>query len=205
MLTNTNTTESLWDWRRQVADLYSGVRAARDPESAWTHWRARRDALFAHHPQTPLDQVAGFTGIPCYPYNSALRFAVSLNPIPDAASEPYAAGADGEVMLRPFARTHGLRTALGGELTLYWITGYGGGVFLPFADATNGSETYGAGRYLLDSIKSADLGTTRTGETILDFNFAYFPSCAYSPRWTCPLPPPANRLAVAVRGGERLK
>jgi hypothetical protein len=80
--------------------------------------------------------------------------------------------------------------------------GYGGGVFLPFADATNGSETYGGGRYLLDTIKGADLGSTADGRVILDFNFSYSPSCAYSPRWVCPLPPPANRLDVAVTAGN---
>ena len=92
----------------------------------------------------------------------------------------------------------------GGELILYWIMGYGGGVFLPFADETNGVETYGGGRYLLDTIKGADLGTAPDGRVILDFNFSYCPSCAYSPRWVCPLPPPANRLRASVRAGERL-
>jgi uncharacterized protein (DUF1684 family) len=104
----------------------------------------------------------------------------------------------------PFARTAGLRQRLGDELTLYWIGGYGGGVFLPFKDATSGRETYGGGRYLLDTIKSADLGTTADGAVILDFNFAYNPSCAYSDRWTCPLAPAANQLPAAVRAGERM-
>jgi hypothetical protein len=88
-------------------------------------------------------------------------------------------------------------------LELYWLTSYGGGLFLPFADATSGTETYGAGRYLLDTVKGADLGQEE-GRLVLDFNFAYFPSCAYDPRWTCPLAPPANRLSVPVRAGERL-
>ena len=94
---------------------------------------------------------------------------------------------------------------MGGEpqaLELYWLEGYGGGLYLPFADATSGDETYGAGRYLLDTIKGADLGLEHD-RLVLDFNFAYNPSCAYDPRWVCPLAPPANRLAVAVRAGER--
>ena len=105
--------------------------------------------------------------------------------------------------MQPFARTCGLQAALGKELTLYWLLGYGGGVFLPFADATSGRETYGAGRYLLDTIKGADLGSTPDGLTVLDFNFAYNPSCVYSPRYLCPLAPPANRLPMPVRAGER--
>ncbi len=90
-----------------------------------------------------------------------------------------------------------------GELDVYWIAVYGGGVFIPFRDATSGSETYGAGRYLLDTIKGADLGGSGD-RLVLDFNYAYHPSCAYDPRWSCPLAPPANRLESAVRVGERL-
>jgi uncharacterized protein (DUF1684 family) len=74
-------------------------------------------------------------------------------------------------------------------------------VFLPFADRTNGNESYAGGRYLLDTIKGADLGRA-DDRVILDFNFAYNPSCAYSDRWTCPLSPPSNRLQSAVGAGE---
>ena len=88
-------------------------------------------------------------------------------------------------------------------LDLYWLDGYGGGVFLSFADATSGTETYGGGRYLLDTVKGADLGE-HDGRLVLDFNFAYNPSCAYDPRWVCPLAPPGNRLAVPVTAGERM-
>jgi uncharacterized protein len=88
------------------------------------------------------------------------------------------------------------------SLDLYWLDGYGGGVYLCFADATSSDETYGAGRYLLDTVKGADLGSER-GRLVLDFNFAYNPSCSYDPSWVCPLTPPGNRLPVAIRGGER--
>ncbi len=56
---------------------------------------------------------------------------------------------------------------------------------------------------LLDTIKSADLGSDGAGRLILDFNFAYYPSCAYSEAWVCPLSLAENRLPVAIRGGER--
>ena len=104
-----------------------------------------------------------------------------------------------------FRRFGAVRFELGGEpqeLALYWLEGYGGGVFLPFADATGRTQTYGGGRYLLDTVKGADLGD-EDGRLVLDFNFAYNPSCAYDPRWVCPLSPPENRLAVEVRAGER--
>jgi uncharacterized protein (DUF1684 family) len=101
-------------------------------------------------------------------------------------------------------RTDGLTQPLGDELTLYWIEGYGAGLFLPFRDATCSVETYGGGRYLLDAIKGADLGATDDGRLILDFNFAYHPSCVHAPDWICPLAPAENHLPNAVRGGERL-
>ena len=78
------------------------------------------------------------------------------------------------------------------------MAGYAGGLFIPFRDATNGTETYGAGRYLVDAAKSADLGgDPAAGTLILDFNFAFQPSCAFDPRWACPLAPPENRLDIA--------
>ncbi len=90
-------------------------------------------------------------------------------------------------------------------LGLFWMAGYAGGLFLPFRDTTNGSSTYGAGRYLLDTAKGADLGTAGAPDRlILDFNYAFQPSCAFDPRWSCPLAPPENRLLVAITGGERL-
>jgi len=197
-------TLELWDWRRQVGALYHAVRAAPEPRAGWELWRATRNTLFAHHPQSPLEAArrTGFSGLDLFPYDPALRFAVALEPV-EAAEERLPAGADGEVALLPFARTAGLQAALGGELTLYWIQAYAGGVFLPFRDATSGRDTYGAGRYLLDTIKSADLGSDADGRTVLDFNFAYNPSCAYSPRYVCPLAPRRNWLPAAIRAGER--
>ncbi len=77
------------------------------------------------------------------------------------------------------------------QLQVLWLDAYGGGIFIPFRDATCGSETYGGGRYLLDSVKGAELGSSFESETLtLDFNYAYHPSCAYDPIWPCPLAPP---------------
>ena len=175
-----------------------------EPPQAWEHWRDTRDTLFKCHPQSAIeeDKRASFPGLNIYPYDPALRFLVTLDPAQGAALN-LPAGVDGTVQAIPFARTNGLQDRLGRELTLYWLGGYGGGVFLPFTDATSGSETYGGGRYLLDTIKSADLGRTEDGRTILDFNFAYAPSCAHTPRYICPLAPRENRLPTPVRGGER--
>jgi len=198
-----NASLELWDWRRRVAEVYAAVRAEPDRQRAWLHWRGVRDAMFRDHPQSPIEARAEFTGLGFFQYDPALVFHVKHLLIDDAPTEAFPAGSDGELRMRPFARSEGLQAALGGELTFYWLLGYGGGVFLPFADATSGRSTYGAGRYLLDTTKGADLGCTTAGRTVLDFNFAYNPSCAYSPRYICPLAPAGNRLPTAIRAGER--
>jgi uncharacterized protein (DUF1684 family) len=193
---------TLLDWRRQVAAMYADVRATSgdDPPGAAARFRARRDRLFAEHPDTPLsaDGLTGFGGIPYWPYDPAWRFEAVVEPAP---SEPVtAASLTGEgFRLERF----GLVSLPFGSLEVYWIAVYGGGVFIPFRDATSGTETYGAGRYLIDTIKGADLGVTGD-RLVLDFNFAYHPSCVYDPRWSCPLAPRANWLTVPIRAGEHL-
>ena len=196
---------ALWDWRRRVAALYAEVRAASDPVTAWRHWRAVRDELFRTHSQTPLEPAgrASFKGLAYGDYDPRLRFAVTLLPIDEMSADRYDGGGDGALLLTAFARTEGLAASLGRELTLYWIEGYAGSIFLPFRDATSGISSYAGGRYLLDTAKGADLGRDERGRTVLDFNFTYNPSCAYSPRWLCPLAPSENVLSAAIAAGER--
>ena len=194
------------DWRRRVFALYAEVRGAPDPASAHEAWRVGRETLFREHAQSPLCDDPDRTAwqFRTYPYDPAYRFVVDIEAVDDGTPVSVPVGADGVLGLRPFGCTRGLREVVGGELTVFWLEGYGGGVFLPFADATNGGETYGGGRYVLDTIKGADLG--RAGaKLVVDFNYAYQPSCSYSPRWICPLPPPENRLAHPLRAGERLE
>ena len=195
---------TLQDWRRRVFELYAELRAAPDPALGWQRWRTERDALFAHHPATPLpaDARDAFDGLPVYAYDPAARVLADA----ERAAErtiTLAGSAGATFGARRFATA---RFSLGGAdlgLDLYWLEGYAGGLFVPFADATSGATTYGAGRYLLDTVKGADLGT-RDGRLVLDFNFAYNPSCSYDPRWSCPLAPPGNRLTVAITAGERV-
>ena len=190
----------LLDFKRRIAELYAEVRAASDPPAGRERWRLAREELFRTHPQSPIPaaQRAAYGGPFLYPYDPAWRLLADVSP---AEAERFELpSSDGATMA--FTR---FAVARAGEveLTLYWLEGYGGGLFVPFADATSGEETYGAGRYVLDTVKGADLGT-EDGRLVLDLNFAYQPSCSYDPRWTCPLAPPANRLAVEVRAGERV-
>jgi uncharacterized protein (DUF1684 family) len=194
----------LLDWKRRIFDLYAGVRSDPDPERAWQRWCDVRDDLFAHHVQSPIpvEQRRDFGGVRYYDYDPSLRVTGAVH---DAPREQRAIATSGDVPYS-FTRFARVRFELIGEtreLDLYWLDGYGGGVFLSLADATSNSETYGGGRYLLDTVKGSDLGM-HDGELVLDFNFAYNPSCSYDPRWVCPLVPPGNRLAVPLRAGERL-
>lgn len=211
---------TLADWRRRVAALYVEVRAmaASDPAIALSHWRAVRERLYREHPQSPVpvDQRSTFRALH-FAHDPRLRFQAIVEPA--APPEPGALALDlpnsGSETLA-FRRVGTVRLPLpDGErqLSVFWLAGYAGGLFIPFRDATNGTSTYGAGRYLVDAAKSADLGgdpvtgaggDPATGALILDFNFAYQPSCAFDPRWACPLAPPENRLDIEVRAGERL-
>jgi uncharacterized protein (DUF1684 family) len=206
VIETTNVHLELLDWRRRVAELFVELRRrVADAETlAW--FRAQKDALFREHPQTPLlpERRANFQGLAYWPYDPAMRVVARFSEAEQRPGGP-AAGGPGEVA---FHRIGTLRFELNGqplELGAHWIEGYAGGLFVPFRDATCGSETYGGGRYLVDSIKSADLGSDlHAGTVVLDFNYAYHPSCAYDPRWPCPLAPPENRLSIPIRCGERL-
>lgn len=213
----TDTTEGidalvLLDWRRRVADLYTQARAlaARgDPEAGWRHWRTGRDELFAGHAASPLpaEARAGFAGLHYYPYDPAARLVT--RPVPAPAVEVGIADATGTPHAFTRVATVDISVnAATATLAVYWLHGYAGGLFLPLGDATNGVTTYGAGRYLLDTAKGADLGGAPHGDgglgsLTVDLNFAANPSCSYDARWSCPLAPAENRLRIAVAAGER--
>jgi uncharacterized protein (DUF1684 family) len=207
---------SLADWRRTIVTLYAEVRAmaVTDPGIALAHWRSVRERLFREHPQSPVPAAArGAFEARHFDHDPSLRFHATLEPAPppDPNALPLAlpnSGADSLSFTRigrvPLPFPDGERS-----LSVFWMAGYAGGVFIPFRDATNGTETYAAGRYLVEGAMGADLGATpgaNPGEwaLILDFNFATQPSCAFDPRWACPLAPPENRLDLAIRAGERL-
>jgi uncharacterized protein (DUF1684 family) len=129
-----------------------------------------------------------------------LRFEVELDRDTEPERLEVTTGTDGIVA---FDRIGVLHLPDLGDLDAWWLSSYGGGLFVPLKDATSGRETYGGGRYVLDTTKGADLGgDARAGQLVVDLNFAYNPSCAYDPAWACPLAPPGNTLAAPVRGGE---
>jgi uncharacterized protein (DUF1684 family) len=192
------------DWRRRVFALYAEVRATKDLPAAHDLWRRRRDDLFATHPSTPLltEDRPGFIGLPVEPYDPDWRFEVAI-----ASAEPrhmdVETGTDGVV---PFDLLGTVDVPGVGPLDVWRLASYGGGIFLPIKDGLHGKHggTYGGGRYLIDTIKGADLGPGKAPESlVLDFNFAYNPSCAYDPAWACPLAQPGNTTNVEIPVGER--
>ena len=190
------------DWRRRVFALYEEIRADADPAAAHARWRAVRDELFATHPASPLlpEQHASFTGLPVPDYDPAWRFEVKVEQAEPQQIE-ITSGTDGVV---PFDRLGVVDVPGVGTLDVWRLATYAGGIFLPVKDASAGRPggTYGGGRYLLDTVKGADLGTGNES-LVLDFNFAYNPSCAYDPAWACPLAQPGSTVPVEIPVGER--
>jgi len=193
----------LLDWKRRVFEVYREVRMSPDPQVAWGRWRAVRDELLAIHPQSPLpvERRSTFVGLTYFAYDPAARvLAEVVERTPNQLG--IATSGNSSCRFTRFAVVSFELYARRLTLDLYWLESYGGGVFLPFRDTTSRDKTYGAGRYLLDTVKGADLGAAGD-RLVLDFNFAYNPSCAYDPRWICPLPPPSNWLPLPVQAGER--
>jgi len=203
----------LYDYRCRVAALYrerdQATLAGKDPALTLQRFRKERDDLFASHPQSAFDeeQKRRFRGLRYFAYNPAMRFSVEVNT--DVAPKRQSVAMDAQESMT-MTTIGQLSFVVDGEpvtLSLYWLDMYGGGLFLPFRDATCPQESYGGGRYLFDTIKgstpvpvSDEHGWRRI---ILDFNYAYNPSCAYNDRWVCPLAPAENALPVAIRAGEK--
>jgi uncharacterized protein (DUF1684 family) len=202
----------LYDFRLRVAAMYRqrnhALDEGEDPADVHARWRMQRDDLFANHPQSALDeeQRSRFTSLAYFPYNPTVWVEATIDGT--GAGERREVGTSGEEVM-PMERVGTARFSIKEQpcsLALYWIDVYGGGLFLPFVDATAPQETYGGGRYLFDTVKGSDFRVLEQGEQWrieLDFNYAYNPSCAYNYRWVCPLAPPENRLPIRIEAGEQ--
>jgi uncharacterized protein (DUF1684 family) len=202
----------LYDYRCRVAAMYRERNelhlSGANPVSVWERFRAVKDDLFAHHPQSPFDveQRQSFQRLPYFPYNPAMRFVVDIDTDVEPTRQSILMNADETMTMVTMGKVHFVVGEEPVTLSIYWLEIYGGGMFLPFRDLTGAKESYGGGRYMFDTIKGSDYvpvpGTNIPGRIMLDFNYAYNPSCAYNIRWVCPLAPAENRLNVAIRAGE---
>jgi len=149
-------------------------------------------------PDSPLEDQdrLNFQGLSHWAPDPTWRLTLTLEPFanPDSVTILDTKGEE-----RTFQRAGRFRFVIDGReqfLTLYRQT-YHNYWFLPFRDATAGSETYAVGRY----VEPRELGK---GRFEVDFNRAYNPYCAYSHRWACPIPPEENRLTIPIRAGEKM-
>src|SRR5438132_11833983 len=164
-------------------------------EDALARFRQARDKLFRTHPQSPIepDERASFQGLRYFDPDPAYRVTARVEPGDGSELAIDTGGEDGAIKFRRVGR---LVFKLGGEdctLTVLSLAQYAGGLFVPFRDLTSRQETYGAGRYLFDTAKDTDglVLEIKTGsrDVVIVLNFAYNPSCPYSPLWPCPLAP----------------
>lgn len=143
-----------------------------------------------------------FTGLAFYPINYSTCVVARF--VRDSSQAPFAMPTS--TTRRPLYQKYGeLHFALEGKplwlsvyqsLDLKQKPGYQDYLFIPFTDRSNGHGSYGGGRYL-----DMRQGQIQNGYVVLDFNQAYNPFCAYSPLYSCPVPPPENRLPLAVQAG----
>ena len=193
------------DWRLQMQSLYAVIRAFDEPRDAWELWKARYNELLATHPSSPMKTTAKLTfrGVHVFDYDPSMRFEVDITD--DKGMMQFQdLGVDGHAHYQQLGKTVGLHDALGQELSVYWMLGYGGGLFMPFRDKSAGVDTFRTGRVLIDAVKGADLGLTKEGKVILDFNFAYHPSTMWNAEQEYISVPDENHLQIALTVGERI-
>jgi len=173
-------------------------------------FRRQRDELFRTHPQSPvpLPERAEFRGLSYFDPDPRYRVRARLEvPDTDDLLEIDTGGEDGVIRYRRAGRLRFRLLDVDCTLTVFSLIAYAGGLFLPFKDATSGTETYGAGRYLFDTVKNTDGLCLEiqpgAADVVIDFNYAYNPSCVYDYRWACPLAPRKNWLSIPIRAGER--
>lgn len=198
---------NLADYRRRVFALYDTLRHDTRPgPMRAVSFRSAKDRLFGSHPQSPIPagERRDFRGLAYWRYDETLALRARLEPDADTPSTELPRSGEGGMGFQRIGRVSFVVLGQECQLPVHWLDGYGGGIFIPFRDATSGTATYGGGRYLWDSIKGADLGSDGD-ELILDFNFAYHPSCTYDPRWSCPLASQESWLSVPIEAGERLE
>jgi uncharacterized protein (DUF1684 family) len=171
-------------------------------EATLTAARQAKDTFFKNSDESPIPRDArpAFSGLAYFTVDRGYQVPASLQPermdppvvivLPTSKNIP-----------RRMVRVGTLRFTLqGATFSLSAFAGEEEGLarlFVPFGDQTNRAETYGGGRYL-------ELDRTPTGLYDLDFNRATNPWCVYNIEYDCPIPPPENRLAVAIRAGEKM-
>ncbi len=165
--------------------------------------RALKDEMFASNsPQSPVpaDKKASLVPLAYFPIDELYSVPAALEPAAERTrlKVPTSTGQIRDIerigTLKFTVKGQTMRLTAFHELDQPEVTR----LFVPFADLTNGTETYSAGRYM-------ELDPTPTGIYVIDFNVAYHPYCYYNAEYDCPYPPKENRLEMPIRAGERLR
>lgn len=169
-------------------------------DSLDAYW-ARMDAEFADSATSPLDAAdrGRFKHLERFPVDERYRVHARFEPAPPGTKEvTMRTSTQRTPVYRIYGTLHFTLNGVDRTLQVYENAKpdprFPGYLFLPFTDLTNGDATHGSGRYL-------DLQAPLGPEVIIDFNEAYNPYCAYSDRFSCPVPPAANHLATRVEAG----
>jgi len=166
-------------------------------------FRRQKDKFFLENAESPIqpEDKEGYTGLNYFPFDATYRVNATL--IPEAHPGIFRVQTTtGDH--KEYTRAGRLEFEINGQklcLTAFMPPAdeplHGNRLFVPFRDKTSGKESYGAGRYL-------DLNKRESNQYVLDFNRAYNPYCAYSPYYSCPLPPGENTLPIEIRAGEKV-
>lgn len=149
--------------------------------------------VLVHDPQAPA--LHEYQGLAWFPVDTAFIVPARFTPDPDPQPVDLSTSRG---LTKPFVRAGTLKATVGEETVelVGYQAGPEGALLVPLTDATTGDESYPVGRYLT-------VDEPRDGVAVLDFNRLTNPWCAYSEHYNCPIPPPDNRLAVAVTAGEK--
>jgi len=171
---------------------------SQEERSRLESFRARREEYMRTHGQSPLTETQKTNFVPpeYFPENPELVFVVEANEDISHESVPLGTTSGESKEYIPYAAVHLVIEGEPVTLTVFQEPGRGRRLLIPFKDATNGNETYGAGR-------TVDPRSRPDGKLVIDFNYAYGPYCQYNDNWTCTLPPFNNWLAVPIRAGEK--
>jgi len=160
-----------------------------------TEQRNMKDQFFALDPQSPLtpEQKKDFQHLDYFDKDPSLSLEITIEPFEDQDHLQMQTSTGDVQSYTRYGRFSFDVDGKQAELTIYASPH---GFFLPFVDSQAGAETYGAGRYL-------DPPHLPNGKFLIDFNEAYNPYCAYNELFSCPIPPAENKLAVAIKAGEK--
>ncbi len=158
--------------------------------------RQKKNEFYRTSADAPIPNKAHFTGLVYFDPDLTYRVTARLEPFADKTQKLVIRLSDGtEEVYEKYA--HAV-FSLNGTPCRVLILKHDNTLSILYRDATSGHETYGGGRYL-----DLEPETISDNHTVIDFNEAYNPYCAYAPEYACPLPPAENTLPVAVKAGEK--